>query len=351
MGDELGPRPRLCIVPPLLNSANPWASTQADLKALYECEATGAVTTRTCLVDTGFPHDDSVNQYTFFDPSTHASHRAANNAIDVSADAKASLNTLGYSPYPLQEYISWIEDIVANSVDPTEGKTALTVSQGQSLRRGKAFIVSVTGSPVAVAQCHAYLSALAERIPSPVAMEINLSCPNIPNKPPPAYSATSLAQYLAALPPGGKVAVGIKTPPYTYQDQFDALFEGIAQAASTVGSLPISFITATNTLGGCLVLRDSQPALASASGEGIGGMAGAPLHPLALGNVKTLRRMLDTRGWNGVDVIGVGGVEDAAGYDRMREAGASAVGVGTGLGRKGVKVFADILGQVGLDKA
>jgi dihydroorotate dehydrogenase (fumarate) len=73
-------------------------------------------------------------------------------------------------------------------------------------------------------------------------------------------------------------------------------------------------------------------------------MAGAPLHPLALGNVATLRRMLDENGTKlgHVKIIGVGGVLDADGYRRMKAAGAYAVSVGTGLGLKGVSVFEDI---------
>jgi dihydroorotate dehydrogenase (fumarate) len=35
-------------------------------------------------------------------------------------------------------------------------------------------------------------------------------------------------------------------------------------------------------------------------------------------------------------------VEDAEGYRRMRAVGAVAVGVGTALGRKGVRVFGEI---------
>jgi dihydroorotate dehydrogenase (fumarate) len=45
---------------------------------------------------------------------------------------------------------------------------------------------------------------------------------------------------------------------------------------------------------------------------------------------------------SGIQIIGVGGVEDIHGLHRMRAVGAAAVGVGTALGRKGVKVFEEI---------
>ena len=43
-----------------------------------------------------------------------------------------------------------------------------------------------------------------------------------------------------------------------------------------------------------------------------------------------------------VAIIGVGGVEDYAGYRRMRSVGAQAVGMGTAYGRKGTAVFEEI---------
>lgn len=142
------------------------------------------------------------------------------------------------------------------------------------------------------------------------------------------------------------VAIGIKTPPYTYHDQFQTLISALLEA-----QCEIDFITATNTLGSSLLLStdsSSQPAINSSSGLGIGGMAGAPLHPLALGNVKTIRAMLDQyERLKGIDTIGVGGVSDGAGFGRMRGVGAAVVGVGTALGREGVDVFGKILGEVG----
>lgn len=114
------------------------------------------------------------------------------------------------------------------------------------------------------------------------------------------------------------------------------------------GVCPIDFVTATNTLGSCLLVMEAggSSALESAGGgEGVGGLAGEPLHALALGNVRILRRMLDLReGLRGVDVIGVGGVGDRGAFEPMRGVGARVVGVGTALGREGVDVFGRIGG-------
>ena len=150
------------------------------------------------------------------------------------------------------------------------------------------------------------------------------------------------------------VVIGIKTPPYTYHDQFQNLVDALlrsVQAPPTHLPCPLSFITATNTLGSSLLLAPQihgaettlHRAINSANGIGIGGLAGAPLHPLALGNVYTIKGLLSQhRELEGIQIIGVGGVEDVHGYQRMRAADATAVAVGTALGRKGVRVFSEI---------
>lgn len=326
------------IDPPLINSANPWATTKEDLQTLFDCPHTGAVTTRTSLIH-AFEHNDSIHQYTFFDPSSHSSLLAnlspKNQAIPP--NNTASLNTLGYSPIHLATYLNTIVDTTSSATSPHSTT--------------KPFIISVTGSAASVAECYSLITAAQRKITNPLCMEINLSCPNIPDKPPPAYSKVSMVEYLDALAvidagsgaEGEKrsVAIGVKTPPYTYHDQFQILIDALLRTRCAV-----DFITATNTLGSSLVLSDSsgEPALGSASGLGIGGMAGAPLHPLALGNVKTIRGMLDREErLRDVDVIGVGGVSDRAGFERMKAVGAKVVGVGTALGREGVEIFGNIL--------
>lgn len=85
------------IHPPLLNSASPWATTEADLQALFDCPHTGAITTRTSLLR-GFEHDNGVHQYTFFTADNQATLKREGQ------DEKyvGSLNTLGYSPIRLE---------------------------------------------------------------------------------------------------------------------------------------------------------------------------------------------------------------------------------------------------------
>ncbi|KAK1760619.1 hypothetical protein QBC47DRAFT_367690 [Echria macrotheca] len=333
--------PRLEINPPLINSSNPWATTLEDLRALHACPSTGAVTTRTSLVN-GFAHDPAKHQYRFFDI---AKQQPSPNSV---SGQNASLNSLGYSPITLADYLGFIRTISDDLPAPTS----------------KGFIVSVTGTPEEVAESYKLVATAQSSLQVPLSVEINLSCPNIPNKPPPAYSKDSLVEYLdhiqgviAASPTLPRIPFGLKTPPYTHSTEYDGLIGALEQSADSAagGVSPVSFITATNTLGSCLAISDiyavdttSSPGLAL-PGTGIGGMAGAPLHPLALGNVLTLRRMLDERKdkLGHIGLIGIGGVLDGAGYRRMKAVGATVVGVGTGLGLKGVKIFDEI--EKGLD--
>ncbi|KAF8858633.1 FMN-linked oxidoreductase [Acephala macrosclerotiorum] len=357
------------IDPPLLNSSNPWATNEADLLALYNCPYTGAVTIRTSLWK-AFKQHPSTHQYTFFD--SKLGHATASINIDlpegrgdVRESETSSLNTLGYSPIAFEEYVSMLLRMSQGGhLSPPN-----SLNDGIKEKKRKPFIVSVTGTAEEVAQCASHLLTVlnAPETIYPIAssdaktsdldlmMEINLSCPNIPDKPPPAYSLPSLVEYVAALhtakqnaPPNyiRPLHIGIKTPPYTYTGQFQILIDALESSVGLEGGCPISFITATNTLGNCLVMNEkNDAALESANGTGIGGMAGDALHPLALGNVKTIRTMLDSSphpSIKNISIIGIGGVSDAAGFKRMKNVGAVAVGVGTALGCEGVGIFKKI---------
>jgi len=359
-------RSKFSISPPLLNSSNPWATTKEDLAALYSCPHTGAVTIRTSLWK-AFDQHASTHQYTFFSSSNgHATTsidvRSPEGRGEVRDGETSSLNTLGYSPIAFEQYV---EMLVRMS---QEGTLSSTSSSGP-----KPFIVSVTGTADEVGRCCGHLIKVLgdpnAMYPHPAGrrsaglnlmMEINLSCPNIPEKPPPAYDESALTEYIDAiakaksspLHSNGKfLHVGIKTPPYTFHGQFKTLVSALETSSiSCLNGCPISFITATNTLGSCLVLDPhDKPALGSVTGEGIGGMAGDALHPLALGNVKTIRGLLGQSAHDDVrsiSIIGIGGVKDADGFRRMKSVGADAVGVGTALGREGVGIFAKIASRL-----
>lgn len=339
---------KLKIDPPLLNSACPWATTLEDIKALYDSPYTGAVTIRTSLLE-GFSHDDSIHQYTFFTPGKTISSDApkGEDSKPTSSEPISTLNTLGYSPLTLSEYLGIINEIVGQRHLGTDTPTK------------KPFILSVTGTPDEIAMAYALVANAAEMDEDlRLAMEVNLSCPNIAHAPPPAYDKKQLDEYLEAISDSkstyrGRMAtpesapkVGVKLPPYTYHGQFEMVVDSLMNAKSSEpgeGSV-IDFITCTNTLGNSLLLNSSmKPVLNSESGTGFGGLAGAALHPLALGNVATFRTLLQKDPMTKeILIIGVGGVEDKEGAERMKAVGADAVACASALGRYGVEVFEKI---------
>jgi dihydroorotate dehydrogenase (fumarate) len=320
--------PRVSFTPPLFNSATPWASSEDDLTALYNSPHTGAVTTRTSLLH-GFAENPSVHQKVLFP--------AAGTGV-------SSLNTFGYSPHPLGYYLDAINHIIKASQAP----------------QTKPFIISVTGRPDEVKDAAVKIGLFARQSSYNLLIEINLSCPNIAGKPPPAYSLPDLLAYLSVLSEielAASVPVGLKTPPYTHDGEYKVLLDALKEYPDVV-----SFVTSTNTLGSSLHLSSPpslavseggrrtvyQPTLSSETGTGIGGLGGACIHWLSLGNVATIRRLLNAEvGLRDIAIIGVGGVADRDSWERMLSVGAVAAAVGTALGDKRVGVFAEILGSVG----
>ncbi|HGO5814433.1 TPA: dihydroorotate dehydrogenase [Mannheimia haemolytica] len=326
---------KLTFTPPLLNTPCPWCSELDNLRELYACEYTGAVTTRTSMPQP-YPHDWAKNQYVLFDST--AQKTASVNTQDANNLQTASLNTIGLSPNNLDTTISFVR----------------TISNELTAPSSKPFIISVFGSPEEVGECYEKIVAFQAEVKMPLAMEINISCPNIPGKVSPAYSAEELLPYLNALQTTleklnqgeNSLPIGIKIPPFTYQNQYDELIKGLLQAVENGENLPIAFITSTNTLGSSLVLNAGKAVLNSEVGTGVGGMAGTAIHALSLGNVYTIRQMLDQEPkLKQLQIIGVGGVNDKAGFERMKSVGADFVGLATALGVKGIGVFKEILSE------
>ncbi|GMK56041.1 hypothetical protein CspeluHIS016_0210970 [Cutaneotrichosporon spelunceum] len=313
--------PRLAISPPLLNAACPWATDLTYLRPLYASPSTGAITTRTSLVE-GYPHNDAVNTFLFFDASAHDSTPPGPASFPSPETGRTcSLNSFGLSPIPLAGYLDMVRTLAAENPLST-----------------KPIIVSVTGTPASCTQAIEAVEAVARDVSVPLAVELNLSCPNVPGHPPPAYYSDELRAFLAAIPAGCTLPVGLKVPPYTHADQFGMLVDALAESGR------VSFVTSTNTLGNCVVMQRDQAVLPSEGG--FGGMAGPAIHPLSLGNVASLRALVDERGLD-IDIIGVGGVSDGQGYRRMRKVGAQFVAVATALGKQGPAVFDRINSSIG----
>lgn len=203
-----------------------------------------------------------------------------------------------------------------------------------------------------------------------IAIEINLSCPNIPKVPPPAYSTESLLPYLIVTKryylEDPTLTIGLKLPPYTYESQFTALISATWRSRTDQG---IAFLTSTNTLGQGLVFNDQVESRESADmalPTGWGGLGGATIHPLSVGNVSKLISLLESPTHatkyklsggadnaedekpGGIVVFGVGGINSGKTLKHFLNVGAVVGEVGTALGVEGVQVFERICNEAGI---
>ena len=197
-----------------------------------------------------------------------------------------------------------------------------------------------------------------EGTPSRVAIELNTSCPNIRDKPPPAYSFAILLPLLEVLAQAYRadrtLTIGLKLAPYVASFQFEEVVRSVASFSYDLEdgnrANPFSFLTCTNTLGNSLLfvhqttssLAVDDEAGGYALGPVLGGLAGEPIHALSLGNVFSFSKLLgnhEDKATREIKLIGVGGVVDKQGVERMKKVGAVVVGCATMLGREGVKGF------------
>ncbi|KAF9478713.1 FMN-linked oxidoreductase [Pholiota conissans] len=315
------------INPPLINSSCAWSSDLVDLTALYESPYTGAITTRTATFN-GYGEDKAINTVAF------------------AVDTDTTLNSYGYSPHPLAAYLGWVETILTGS------KHSIT----------KPIIISITASTVETIKAMIdAIQALRFKLGdntselAKIAIELNTSCPNIPNSPPSGYTFSYLLPLLQVLRDAHSedptLTVGLKLPPYTYKGQFNDVISGLGLLARNKISA-FAFITCTNTLGNSLLFAEQTGANTQqtfAVPTALGGIAGDAIHPLALGNVYTFKELLSSQeamdaGIADTKIIGVGGVTSKAAAERMKKAGADVIGCATLLGKEGVHAF-EILGK------
>lgn len=149
-------------------------------------------------------------------------------------------------------------------------------------------------------------------------VEMNVSCPNCDNGRLASSSPESLREHVAEVRSVLKTTkLFVKLPPST-----DALV-ALSAAAIEAGA---DGLTLTNTLE---VMSIDVRTRRSRLGRPRKGMSGPGIHPLAVRLVNDVSRQVARDA--GVPIIGLGGVLDWRDAAEMILAGASAVGVGTGL--------------------
>jgi dihydroorotate dehydrogenase (NAD+) catalytic subunit len=175
---------------------------------------------------------------------------------------------------------------------------------------GAAVVCSIWGRTVDEYRAAADLLAAAP--PCVVAVEVNLSCPNLEGRGSIFAHDAALSAEVIAVTAGCARPRWAKLSPNT---------DRIVEVAAAVHEAGAEAVTLINTLLGMVIDPDTQrPAL----GNGGGGVSGRGIHPVAVRAVFDVRSALAH-----LPIIGVGGV--ASGWDaaEMMLAGATAVQVGT----------------------
>ncbi len=192
------------------------------------------------------------------------------------------------------------------------------------VRRDAPIIASVFG-----ADPEEFAAVTAALVPArPHMIEVNVSCPNVSSEFGVPFSAdpVATAEITRAVV---EAAGGI---PVTTKLSFHC--PSLAVMARACEDAGAAALTAINTIGPGMVIEPGfrRPVLTNK----VGGVSGPAILPLAVRAVWEVRRSCS------LPIIGTGGVETLDGALQMFMAGATAVGVGTGLWRQGAGLMAEL---------
>ncbi|BDS09489.1 dihydroorotate oxidase [Aureispira anguillae] len=160
------------------------------------------------------------------------------------------------------------------------------------------------------------------------AIELNLSCPNVPGKPQTGYDFERTQQVLDQVCKFDRHSLGIKLPPY-----FDLIH--FRQMADIINQYPIKFVTCVNSIGNGLVIDVNTEQVVIKPKNGFGGVGGDYIKPTALANVRQFYLLLR----DDIDIIGSGGAKNGSDVFEHILCGASAVQIGTQYMREGANCF------------
>ncbi|MBI2124341.1 dihydroorotate dehydrogenase [Candidatus Pacearchaeota archaeon] len=163
----------------------------------------------------------------------------------------------------------------------------------------------------------------------PEMIEVDISCPHM-DYGKPYYADPELTAKITkeVKKNSGKIPISIKLSPNVYD------IKEIAHAAEKSGA---DAITAINTASGMVIDIDaSKPIL----GNKIGGISGPALKPIAVRCVYEIYETVK------IPVIGTGGVTYGKDAIEMTMAGATGVGIGTGIFYRGINVFRKVCNEM-----
>ena len=163
----------------------------------------------------------------------------------------------------------------------------------------------------------------------PAMIEVDISCPHMDYGKPYYADAGLTAKITKAVKKNaGRIPVSIKLSPNVYD------MKEIAHAAEKAGA---DAITAINAASGMVIdLQARKPVLANK----IGGVTGPALKPIA---VRCVYEVYETVK---IPIIGTGGVTYGKDAIEMVMAGATAVGIGSGIYYRGISIFKKVCDEM-----
>jgi dihydroorotate dehydrogenase (NAD+) catalytic subunit len=170
---------------------------------------------------------------------------------------------------------------------------------------------------------------IAERISEiePDFLEANISCPNMENEfgKPFGTNPETSAGVTEAIKNSSKIPLIVKLTPNV---------SDIKEIAKAVASAGADVISAINSYGPGMVINieTATPVLSNR----FGGLTGPAIKPIAIRCVYEIYETVD------VPIIGIGGIQTGRDAVEMMMAGATAIGIGTGIVNRDIKIFSEI---------
>jgi len=274
------------ISSPIFNASGPLCVTLEDLEALDRSRASMMIT-KSCTL----------------------APRLGNILPRYQSIASGSINSMGLPNLGLSRYLEY--------------------AQIRSPQAKKPYVLSIAGLSL---EENRYLLVEARSNRALGAIELNLSCPNIPGKPQLGYDLPGLESTLHSLIfdwDPTHVPIGVKLPPYFDPSHWDEVTEILNRFDA------LHFVTTINSPGNGLSFLPNSCEVSIAPKNGLGGIGGALIKPFALSNVRELRLRLRSE----IAVVGCGGVTHGRDVLEHLLCGAQCVQVGTQFYAEGISVF------------
>ena len=285
---------------PLMNASGVHCVSKEELDKLYYYNFTGSLITKSCTLE----------------------KRLGNPQPRYHTLQFGSINSMGLPNNGYLYYIDYIKNIISlDDKDNLETKPIFMSVSGLSIDDNIKILDHV--STVYNNFCK-YVDNKENQYKFLV--ELNLSCPNIKNKPQLGYDFSGLENYLKIITSNFKHPFGVKLPPYFDPAHFDLI-------AAILNKFPsIIFVTCINSIGNGLYIDIDSESIVIKPKEGLGGIGGSYVLPTALANVREFYKRLNKK-----YIIGCGGINSGTDVFRHILAGASLVQIGTKLYEEGVE--------------